>query len=50
MLLVVSSLLVQALVNLANVPLGVDSRRILTARLDLPGGRRFARRQRQRGA
>jgi putative ABC transport system permease protein len=36
MLLVVSTLLVQALVIMARLPLGVDSRRILTARLDLP--------------
>jgi putative ABC transport system permease protein len=36
MLLVLSTLLVQALVNIARAPLGFDAPRLLTARLDLP--------------
>jgi putative ABC transport system permease protein len=36
MLLVLSTLLVQALINIAGAPLGVDARRLLTARIDLP--------------
>ena len=36
MLLVLSTLLVQALVNIARAPLGFDAPRLLTARMDLP--------------
>jgi putative ABC transport system permease protein len=36
MLLVLSTLLVQALVNIERAPLGIDAGRLLTARLDLP--------------
>jgi putative ABC transport system permease protein len=36
MLLVLSTLLVQALVNIERAPLGIDAPRLLTARLDLP--------------
>lgn len=36
MLLVLSTLLVRALVNIARAPLGLDVSRLLTARLDLP--------------
>jgi putative ABC transport system permease protein len=36
MLLVLSTLLVQALVNISHAPLGFDAPRLLTARLDLP--------------
>jgi putative ABC transport system permease protein len=39
MLLVLSTLLVKALVNIAHVPLGLDQRLLLTARIDLPGWR-----------
>jgi putative ABC transport system permease protein len=39
MLLVLSTLLVQALVNIARAPLGLDAPRLLTARLDLPAWR-----------
>jgi hypothetical protein len=39
MLLVLSTLLVQALVNIARVPLGFDAPRLLSARLDLPDWR-----------
>lgn len=39
MLLVLSTLLVQALVVLARAPLGLDASRLLTARLDLPAWR-----------
>lgn len=39
MLLVLATLLVQALRNLTNVPLGIDARQILTARIDLPAWR-----------
>jgi putative ABC transport system permease protein len=39
MLLVLSTLLVKALVNIARVPLGLDQQRLLTARIDLPAWR-----------
>ena len=39
MLLVLSTLLVQALVNIERAPLGFDAPRLLTARLDLPDWR-----------
>jgi putative ABC transport system permease protein len=39
MLLVLATLLVQALLNVAHAPVGVDARRLLTARLDLPAWR-----------
>jgi putative ABC transport system permease protein len=39
MLLVLSTLLVQALVNIERAPLGFDAPRLLTARLDLPAWR-----------
>ena len=39
MLLVLSALLVQALVNIQRAPLGIDAPRLLTARLDLPAWR-----------
>lgn len=39
MLLVLSTLLVQALVNIERAPLGFDTPRLLTARLDLPAWR-----------
>jgi predicted permease len=39
MLLVLSTLLVQALVNIERAPLGLDVPRLLTARLDLPAWR-----------
>ena len=38
-LLVVATLLVQALRNVANAPLGLDTQRMLTARLELPAWR-----------
>jgi putative ABC transport system permease protein len=39
MLLVLATLLVQALRNMTNAPLGIDARQILTARIDLPAWR-----------
>jgi putative ABC transport system permease protein len=39
MLLVLATLLVQALVNIIGAPIGVDRSRLLTARLDLPAWR-----------
>lgn len=39
MLLVLATLLVQALRNMTNAPLGIDTRQILTARIDLPAWR-----------
>jgi putative ABC transport system permease protein len=39
MLLVLSTLLVKALVNIARVPLGLDQQLLLTARIDLPAWR-----------
>jgi len=39
MLLVLATLLVQALVNIIGTPIGVDRSRLLTARLDLPAWR-----------
>ncbi len=39
MLLVLATLLVQTLVNIADAPLGVDSRKMLTARMELPAWR-----------
>jgi hypothetical protein len=39
MLLVVATLLVKALANVANAPLGLDTGRMLTARLELPAWR-----------
>ena len=39
MLLVVATLLVKALTNVANAPLGLDTARMLTARLELPAWR-----------
>jgi putative ABC transport system permease protein len=39
MLLVLATLLVQALVKIADAPLGVDARKMLTARLELPAWR-----------
>ena len=39
MLLVLATLLVRSLVNIVDAPLGVDARRILTARLELPAWR-----------
>jgi predicted permease len=39
MLLVLATLLVQALVNIADAPLGLDRGRLLTARIDLPAWR-----------
>jgi predicted permease len=39
MLLVLATLLVQALVNIADAPLGLDTRKMLTARLELPAWR-----------
>ena len=39
MLLVVATLLVQALVNIARAPLGLETRKMLTARLELPAWR-----------
>ena len=39
MLLVLATLLVQALLNIAGAPLGLDNNRLLTAKLDLPAWR-----------
>ena len=39
MLLVLATLLVQALRNITGAPIGVDARRLLTARIDLPAWR-----------
>jgi putative ABC transport system permease protein len=39
MLLVLATLLVQALVNISDAPLGLDSARLLTAKIDLPAWR-----------
>ena len=39
MLLVLATLLVQALVNIADAPLGLDARKMLTARIELPAWR-----------
>src|SRR6185295_5101818 len=39
MLLVLATLLVQALRNINNAPLGIDARQLLTARIDLPAWR-----------
>jgi putative ABC transport system permease protein len=39
MLLVLATLLVQALVNISSAPLGIDAPRLLSARVDLPGWR-----------
>lgn len=39
MLLVVATLLVQALVNISRAPLGLDTRKLLTARIELPAWR-----------
>jgi putative ABC transport system permease protein len=39
MLLVLATLLVQALRNISGAPIGVDARRLLTARLDVPAWR-----------
>ena len=39
MLLVLATLLVQALRNISGAPIGIDARQVLTARLDLPAWR-----------
>ena len=39
MLLVLATLLVQALVNISDAPIGIDKNRLLTAKLDLPSWR-----------